>query len=258
MGELKYATADYYEAKGYFYYKSKSANKSYLDSALVNYNKSLEICKALGYNFRLKMLYPKLASVYGDKNDLKKKLYFLDKDIKLKDSLDLLTTQNINDFKQKVYSPKQPSSDSESFGKTWIYIFVILVIVILVIVYLSVNKTRLEPKIKKITPYIPYEKIEDPVSMAKLLKLVEKNDNSFYLEFLESFPDFSSKLLKINPTLKSSDIEFCAYIRLNLDTKQIATYKIMSVRAVESKKYRMRKKLNIPAEVNMYVWMSNV
>ncbi len=95
-------------------------------------------------------------------------------------------------------------------------------------------------------------------SIGKLLRLIYEDNTSFYIAFLEVYPDFSEKLLQINPALKFSDIEFCAYIKLNLQTKQIAQFKKISTRAVEGKKYRIRKKLNIPRDVNMYIWMSRI
>ena len=96
------------------------------------------------------------------------------------------------------------------------------------------------------------------IPVTTLLRLLNEDSISFYIAFLEAYPDFSEKLLKINPAMKFSDIEFCAYIKLNLETKQIAQFKRISPRAVEGKKYRIRKKLNIPPNVNMYIWMSRV
>lgn len=96
------------------------------------------------------------------------------------------------------------------------------------------------------------------IPVSTLLKLLNEDNNSFYIAFLEAYPDFSEKLLTINTTMKSSDIEFCAYIKLNLETKQIARFRKISTRAVEGKKYRIRKKLNISPDVNMYIWMSKI
>lgn len=96
------------------------------------------------------------------------------------------------------------------------------------------------------------------IPVSTLLRLLNEDSNSFYIAFLEAYPHFSEKLLKINPTMKYSDIEFCAYIKLNLETKQIAQFKKISTRAVEGKKYRIRKKLNISSDVNMYIWMSKI
>lgn len=95
-------------------------------------------------------------------------------------------------------------------------------------------------------------------SVAYYINLLKEDNSSFYLQFLENHPHFREKLLIINPALKSSDIEFCVYIKLNLETKQIAQIKKLTVRAVEGKKYRIRKKLNISGEENMYIWMSKI
>lgn len=90
----------------------------------------------------------------------------------------------------------------------------------------------------------------------ELLDLASQNNHSFFHHFLKTFPDFDRKLLEISPSIKISDIEFCAFIKLNLDTKQIATIKKMTVGAVEAKKYRIRKKLKISSDENIYIRIS--
>ncbi len=54
------------------------------------------------------------------------------------------------------------------------------------------------------------------------------------------------------------DVEVCIYIKLNFTTKQIAQLKNVSVRAVEGRKYRIRKALGIKPDENMNVWMSEI
>ena len=53
-------------------------------------------------------------------------------------------------------------------------------------------------------------------------------------------------------------MEFCTLIKLNLETKEISVLKKMTVGAVEAKKYRIRQKLNISREQNMYIFISNI
>ena len=84
------------------------------------------------------------------------------------------------------------------------------------------------------------------------------NATSFYIKFKEVFPGFEDKILSINTSLKPLDLEICAFIKLNFTTKQIATIKNISVRAVEGRKYRIRKALSISQDDNMYVWMSKI
>ena len=77
--------------------------------------------------------------------------------------------------------------------------------------------------------------------MADLAQLAYNKDPSFCNVFKSKFPDFERKLLGINSSLKPLDIEVCIYIKLNFSTKQIAQLKNVSVRAVEGRKYRIRK-----------------
>ncbi|SHJ97523.1 hypothetical protein SAMN05444371_0549 [Epilithonimonas mollis] len=97
--------------------------------------------------------------------------------------------------------------------------------------------------------------LSENISVTDLLELLKRNDDSFYRAFLQANPEFSEKLMKINPSMKASDIELCAMIKMNLDTKQIAQVKETSVKSVECKKYRTRKKLYIPTDTDMYIWM---
>ncbi|MFP3836197.1 helix-turn-helix transcriptional regulator, partial [Chryseobacterium sp. SIMBA_028] len=69
---------------------------------------------------------------------------------------------------------------------------------------------------------------------------------------------FNQSLLNISTHLTPTDLEYCALIKLNFDTKQIATLKKISIGSVESRKYRIRKKLNINNSENIYTWMTKI
>ncbi len=102
------------------------------------------------------------------------------------------------------------------------------------------------------------EKTNPQVNINELRKLAFDRDESFYTNFNIAFPDFDDKLIRINPLIKISDIEFCALIKLKIGTKQIASIKNISVKAVENKKYRLRKKLNIATNQDIYIWMQKL
>ncbi|MFY1047165.1 helix-turn-helix transcriptional regulator [Chryseobacterium sp. GP-SGM7] len=88
-------------------------------------------------------------------------------------------------------------------------------------------------------------------NISEITSLAE-NDSPLFIEtFQLCFPDFIPNLLIINSKLISSEIHLCALMRLNFDTKKIASCTNSSVRAVESRKYRIRKKLNIHPDDNI-------
>lgn len=57
------------------------------------------------------------------------------------------------------------------------------------------------------------------------------------------------------PELTAGDLKLCAYLRLNLSTKDIANLLNISVRGVEVARYRLRKKLDIVQEENLVEFM---
>jgi hypothetical protein len=88
-------------------------------------------------------------------------------------------------------------------------------------------------------------------NIAEILELAEVDSPLFIEKFQIYFPDFMPNLLNINSGLISSEIHICALMRLNFDTKKIASCTNSSVRAIESRKYRIRKKLDIPSDINI-------
>lgn len=101
-------------------------------------------------------------------------------------------------------------------------------------------------------------KTEKPVehfSLKALIELAHARDPSFMKRFSEAESTFIERLLQISPQLLPAELTLCAYIMLNFDTKEIARTCKLSVCAVESRKYRIRKKLGIDGETNMHAWM---
>ncbi|MBX2870960.1 MAG: hypothetical protein KTR30_02645 [Saprospiraceae bacterium] len=63
-------------------------------------------------------------------------------------------------------------------------------------------------------------------------QLVEKDD--FLVKIKENYPDLSARELRL-----------CSYLKLNVSSKEIAEYMGISIRGVESLRYRVRKKLGL-------------
>lgn len=85
----------------------------------------------------------------------------------------------------------------------------------------------------------------------KVVKLIDKNlkDSNDWKMFEEAFnnadKDFLKKIKSLHPSLTSNDLRLCAYLRLNLSSKEIAPLLNITPRSVEVKRYRLRKKLNL-------------
>lgn len=74
---------------------------------------------------------------------------------------------------------------------------------------------------------------------------------SFEEQFSTIFPSFFGKLSKEYPMLKAKDIKFCAYLKLDMSTNDIAKLMGISIRSVESRRYRLRKKMKLTKGNNL-------
>ncbi|WP_324720337.1 triple tyrosine motif-containing protein [Salinimicrobium sp. HB62] len=79
----------------------------------------------------------------------------------------------------------------------------------------------------------------------------EDNWKMFKEAFRNADKEFFDKIKEKHPELTSNDLRLCAYLRLNLSSKEIAPLINISVKSVEIKRYRLRKKMNLPREVNL-------
>ena len=85
----------------------------------------------------------------------------------------------------------------------------------------------------------------------EIYHLAETNSPLFIDKFYEFFPAFKDKLALEHPDLNYNEVYLCILLKLNFDTKKIATISRQTVRAVESKKYRLKKKLDLGIEWNI-------
>lgn len=92
----------------------------------------------------------------------------------------------------------------------------------------------------------------------QIIELGKKNDPEFLNHFREVYPGFIERLLTINPGLENSELIFCAMLKLHFTSKEIAGYTLVQHRSVQQKKYRMRKKLNIPSETDLYLFFDTL
>lgn len=79
----------------------------------------------------------------------------------------------------------------------------------------------------------------------------ERDWNLFESSFNEAHESFFKKLKANHPDLVPNDLKLCAYLRLNMSSKEMASLLNISLRGVEIRRYRLRKKLDIPHDKNL-------
>jgi len=100
--------------------------------------------------------------------------------------------------------------------------------------------------------------------LKKMIKTLSEDDNidkeweNFTKHFDKVHSDFVSGLKEKHPAITSNEVKLCAYLRMNLSTKEIAQLMNISVRGVEISRYRLRKKLGISSETNLFDYLIDI
>ncbi|WP_225865680.1 triple tyrosine motif-containing protein [Dyadobacter aurulentus] len=98
----------------------------------------------------------------------------------------------------------------------------------------------------------------------KLLHSIERNvaGKDDWLLFEQNFDEvhehFFKRLRQFCPTISPSELRLAACLRMNLSTKEMAPALGISVRGVEIKRYRLRKKLGLGMDANLVDYMMDI
>ncbi len=230
---------DNYNVIGEYYKKKKDYKNS-----IKNFHEALKISKRIGIDLNINNLNKSLKEIYLLTNQ-KDSADFYENKIKQYD-LELLQSK-YNSLQEVISKDKQ--EQSRSSGRTLLLwgISIALLIGTVLFLYFRFKKQKA----------IEYNQ-NFQETYNQLIALLQNNDPGFMFAFENAFPEFSLKLLKINPELQQSEIEFCALLKLKLTTKEIAKYTFIETRTVQNKKYRLRKKLEIPQSVDIYHWIDGI
>lgn len=94
-------------------------------------------------------------------------------------------------------------------------------------------------------------------NMQELIELAKANDNTFIARFMKSYPKFTKNIYQKHPDLINSEFWFCAMLFLDFSSKEIAQYSFVEHRSVQIRKGRLRKKLKIDSDVDLYHYIKS-
>lgn len=109
-----------------------------------------------------------------------------------------------------------------------------------------------------------FDNQQSVTDLKKMIKSLSDDDNldkeweNFTMHFDKIHGDFVAGLKEKHSNITGNELKLCAYLRMNLSTKEIAQLMNISVRGVEISRYRLRKKLQIPSEKNLFDYLINL
>ena len=109
-----------------------------------------------------------------------------------------------------------------------------------------IKKNQFLSKIKK-----DLKQVDSTQKASSVINIIDRhlNNQDDWKFFEEAFnnadKDFLKKVKNYHSSLTNNDLRLCAYLRLNLSSKDIAPLLNISLSSVEIKRYRLRKKMNL-------------
>jgi tetratricopeptide (TPR) repeat protein len=227
------------------------------DSALICYRKGVESLRITGIKSELCDIYLRISDVYTKKEiPDSARLYrekYLQLNAELSESKNKATEQALQlllDEEQKYAHKKQRRIIAS------ISFFSLTAVVAAVLFWqLGIRRKQqiLETKEGEVTEL--KQKLND--SFDEIVELARANDTTFLPRFREVYPEFTKNLLTKHPNLNPSELQLCAMIFLNFSSKDIAQHTCVEHRSVQTRKSRLRKKLDISGEVDMYRYLKS-
>ena len=80
----------------------------------------------------------------------------------------------------------------------------------------------------------------------------------FEVRFQEVHADFYDKLTQQFPDLSPNELKLCAFLRLNMTTKEIASITYQSVKSINIARYRLRKEMGIGSYANLVICFGKI
>lgn len=87
---------------------------------------------------------------------------------------------------------------------------------------------------------------------------VKKDWKNFDSQMQNTYPDFWQKLNEKFPELSRNEKQLCLHLKNNKTSAEIAEILSVSIRTVEMARYRLRKKLNLPPETGLTLFVKNM
>lgn len=250
----KYQTAVALYDYGIFMQVQKKNNE-----AINAFSQSVKLAKEVDRPQLVLNDYRLLASVYKALKKTDKEVEYLNKAASLNDSIyNNLSSAITLSFNKITKEDEEEKMKAKNQAVLW-YGGISFVIITVLSLYFYQQIKRKKKKLVESKQIILQQEEETKILKRKLsenheqiIQLAKKNSVGFLSLFQKTYPEVCQQLLKINPRLSHSDLSFCAMIWLGFSSKEIAQYSSMEHRSVQTKKYRLRKKLYLDAESDLY------
>ena len=226
------------------------------DESLVYYKTSLHNLEEKRLESQFPAIYTRLAEIYRTLNNKDSADYYFNKLIMSENNLSkskIETSSNVLDLlvEEEMYQEKQRRV------RTIVSMSVILLIATsAIVVYIIVNNRKQREIIRHND--IIKQNIEFEDKSFELRDMARQNNPEFMKRFKDTYPVFYNNLIDSHKELSDGDLNLCILTYLQLDSKEIAEISYITLRTVQTRRSRLRKKINLPSDVDLYAYLKSI
>lgn len=119
----------------------------------------------------------------------------------------------------------------------------------------SETLAQISDKVTSMENWEEHPNLKEVQVMVSLNNQLDKDWNIFKKHFIEVHPDFFNSLIERFSELTNDDLKLCAYLKIQLSSKEIARLLNIETSAVNKRRNRLRKKLNMDSSENLHEFM---
>ncbi|ATL43359.1 tetratricopeptide repeat protein [Elizabethkingia sp. HX WHF] len=226
--------------------------------ALEYYLKSVSALQKTEFRTYTRTAFDSISNTYGYLNNAEKSNEYLKKYKAINDTIKNEEKAAVNIVVNKLL--QQEMQEKQKQKKNLYFIFSGFVVLVLIIIYTILRfyrtkQLRKENLLEQQTMENMQLKRQLDGSVDQIIELAKTNSPFFLTRFRETYSDFIDQLLSHQSNLTDYDLKLAAFIKLGLNTKEIAQYENVSLRTAESRKYRLKKKLKLDSETSLNKWI---
>lgn len=116
---------------------------------------------------------------------------------------------------------------------------------------------------KKLIELKPDAKKDNKDLIQQIINEIRQNSSNkiweeFEVRFKEVHTRFYHELYKGHPDLTPNEVKICAFLRLNMSTKEISAITHQSVKSINMARFRLRKKLEMDRDENLIAYLTSL
>lgn len=241
-----------YKHRGDMQYKQNNP-----DSALTYYQLALKNLTKTQMINEFSELYKQIAKVYEMKGISDSVKIYKNKAVEIDNKLFNEKQKTIENALKIIIEEEKSKLDNSFRDKFRRLAYIIAGISMVgVIVWLRWRSVQ-RKKIGKFEKKVEDLQLRLTNNIQEAIELAKANDSTFITRFMNLFPGFTKNIYEKHPDLISSEFWFCAMIFLDFSSKEIAQYSFVEHRSVQIRKSRLRKKLKIDSETDLYYYIKS-